>query len=73
VELDPVHDHPAGHGRAVRRPPLRRRQDEHVGRPAKGIARSRTAAPDELDDLFGISLFRWGQYTRKAMGELRSS
>jgi hypothetical protein len=38
VEVDPVHDHPAAHGRAVRRPPLRRRQAEHVGRPAKGLA-----------------------------------
>ena len=27
-------------------------------------SRSRTATPDELDDLLGISLFRWGQYTR---------
>ena len=27
-------------------------------------SRSRTATPGELDDLLGISLFRWGQYTR---------
>jgi hypothetical protein len=37
VEPDPVHDHLAVQDRALRRPPLRRRQDEHVGRPAKGI------------------------------------
>jgi hypothetical protein len=40
VEVDPVHDHPAAHGRAVRRPPLRRRQAEHVGRPAKALPRA---------------------------------
>jgi hypothetical protein len=41
VEPDPVHDHLAVQDRALRHPPLRRRQDERVGRPAKGIVSRR--------------------------------
>jgi hypothetical protein len=45
MKLDPVHDHPAGHGRAVKHPPFRCRQDEHVGTPAKALPRASDPKP----------------------------